>query len=239
MNLAKSNFGNATVTYLGHVIGQGNTAPRSAKVEAVLKYSVPQNRKEFRRFLGMAGFYRRFCKNFASVAAPLASLISPKKRYEWSDDAQTSFDNLKALLASAPVLQTVNFLEPFTLQVDACDTGVEAVLLQRKRTTQLLHPICYFSHKFLKHQKNNSTIEKECLGLVLALDKFSFYLMDSPHPIETNTDHNPLAFIHHMRNHNQRLIRWALLIQPFDLKITHIAGKENVIPDSLSRVHST
>lgn len=62
--------------------------------------------------------------------------------------------------------------------------------------------------------------------------------MDSPHPIEVTTDHNPLAFKYRIRNHNQRLMRWTFLIQPYDLKITHIAGKENVVADSLSRVYS-
>lgn len=236
INLKKSDFAHATVTYLGHVIGQGKLAPRLAKVDSILQYPAPRNRKALRRFLGMAGFYRRFCKNFASVVAPLTNLISPKQKYEWTVEAETSFNNLRTLLATAPVLQMADFQRPFTLQVDACDVGLGAVLLQRSPDTDLLHPVCYYSAKFKKHQRNYSTIEKECLALIMALDKFGFFLNDSPHPIDVNTDHNPLRFVHRMKNHNQRLMRWALTLQPYDIRITHIKGKDNVIADGLSRM---
>ena len=235
INLAKCEFSRATVTYLGHEVGQGKTAPRTAKVEAILNFPVPCDRRGVRRFLGMCGFYRRFCKNFASIAGPLTDLISPKKPFKWSSAAQEAFNNLKSLLASAPVLRAADYDQPFILHVDACDTGVGAVLLQVDPETLIQHPVCYYSTKLLPHQRHYSTIEKETLALILALEKFKFFVQDSGTAIEVKTDHNPITFLQKMKNSNQRLMRWAIALQDYNLEISHIRGKDNILADSLSR----
>ena len=98
------------------------------------------------------------------------------------------------------------------------------------------HPISYFSKKFDKHQRNYSTIEKECLALILALEHFDVYLGTTVHPVLVFTDHNPLTFIHRMKNKNQRLVRWSLTLQEYNLDIRHIKGKDNVMADALSRI---
>ena len=123
----------------------------------------------------------------------------------------------------------------FKLAVDASDVGIGAVLLQEDNNGTD-HPVCYFSKKFNKHQKNYSTIEKECLALILAIQQFEVYLTSSTSPIAVFSDHNPLSFLHKLKNKNQRLLRWSLLLQEFNLDIRHIKGKDNIIPDALSRV---
>ena len=92
------------------------------------------------------------------------------------------------------------------------------------------HPVCYFSKKFNKSQRNYSNIEKECLALVLALQHFEIL------PIVVYSDHNPLVFIHKMKDKNQRLLRWSLMLQEYVLEMIHIKGKDNVIADCLSKV---
>ena len=98
------------------------------------------------------------------------------------------------------------------------------------------HPVCYFSKKFSKSQRNYYTIEKECLALVLALQHFEVYVTSSSLPIKVNSDHIPPVFLHKLKDRNQRLLRWSLMLQEYDLDITHIKGKDNVIADCLSRV---
>ena len=98
------------------------------------------------------------------------------------------------------------------------------------------HPVCYFSRKLIKHQKKCSTIEKECLALLLSLQHFEVYLSACSSDVIVYTDHNPLTFINKMKNKNQRLLRWSLLLQQYNLDIRHIRGKDNVIADALSRV---
>ena len=89
--------------------------------------------------------------------------------------------------------------------------------------------------KFLKYQKNYSVVEKETLGLVSALDYFDVYLGSTPFKIKVYTDHNPLTFLKTMKNKNQKLVRWSLPLQEYNLEIQHIPGSENVVAGALSR----
>lgn len=104
LNLAKCEFGKATVTYLGKQVGQGQVRPLAAKVQAVIDFPVPQSKKALCRFLGMCGYYRGFCKNFSDVVAPLTGLVSPVKNFVWTPACQAAFDSAKALLCCTPVL---------------------------------------------------------------------------------------------------------------------------------------
>ena len=97
------------------------------------------------------------------------------------------------------------------------------------------HPVSYFSKKFNIHQKNYSTFEKECLSLILARQHFEVYLTSSSSPIVVFSDHKPLIFIHKMKNKNQRLLRWSLLLQEYNLNIRHIKGKDTIISDAFFR----
>ena len=233
VNLAKSDFGHSHVVFLGHVVGQGKVAPVSAKVEAISKFPPPTTKKQVMSYLGMVGFYRKFCPNLSTIAAPLTNLLQKKVKFNWTKDCQEAFEKLKGLLISAPVLSTPDYSSPFIIHVDASDVGAGAVLLQK--FNEVLHPISYYSAKFKKYQRNYSTIEKEALSLIMALQFFEVYLSGSPFPIHVYTDHNPLIFINRFMNKNQRLMRWSFLLQQFNLEINHIKGADNVLADGLSR----
>uniref|UniRef100_A0A669F703 Gypsy retrotransposon integrase-like protein 1 n=1 Tax=Oreochromis niloticus TaxID=8128 RepID=A0A669F703_ORENI len=237
LNLSKCEFGKATITYLGKQVGQGQVRPVTAKVQAIVDFPVPQTKRALRRFLGMAGFYRGFCRNFSDVVSPLTDLVSPLKPFIWSPACQVAFESAKALLCSAPVLAAPNFERSFKLEVDASACGAGAVLLQEDGRG-VDHPVCYFSKKFNRHQTHYSTIEKEALALLLALQHFEVYVGSSVLPVHVFTDHNPLVFLSQMRNSNQRLMRWSLLLQDFNLEISYKKGKENVLADTLSRALS-
>ena len=234
INLMKSEFGKATVKYLGHIVGQGQVRPLDAKIQTIVKYPIPTSRKELARFLGMAGYYRNFCLNFSDIAAPLTNLLSKKVKFVWTDDCQMAFDKVKLLLQKSPVLKSPDYEKPFKLIIDSSDVGTGSVLVQ-EASDGLDHPVSYFSKKFLKYQRNYSVVEKETLGLVLALEHFDVYLGSTPFKIKVYTDHNPLTFLKTMKNKNQRLVRWSLALQEYNLEIQHIPGSENVVADALSR----
>lgn len=234
VNLAKCEFAQATVVYLGRVVGQGEVRPIRAKVLAIDGFPRPVTKKELMRFLGMIGYYRNFCQNFSSVVAPLTDLLKSSVQFVWTSDCQRAFDNAKLLLTSAPVLSAPRLEDPFQLQVDASQVGAGAVLLQ-KDETGIDRPVCYFSKKFNCHQLNYSTIEKEALALIWALQHFDVYVGGGVHPVVVFSDHNPLTFLSSLQNANQRLMRWALFLQPYNLSIRHIKGSDNVIADALSR----
>lgn len=138
-------------------------------------------------------------------------------------------------MANEPVLIAPNFVKRFILSVDACDTGVGAVL-QQDDDMNIRHPVSYFSRKLNKHEVNYSTIEKETLALLSALKHFDVYLSAVCEPTLVFTDHNPLVFLNRMKNKNQRLVRWSLILQEYNIVIHHVSGKDNIIADTLSRI---
>ncbi len=144
LNLAKCEFGQATIIYLDKEVGQGQVRPVEAKVTAIAEFPSPTTRRELHRFLGMAGYYRSFCKNFSTIVQPLTSLLSPSCQFLWSDECQHAFNSIKTLLCSTPVLMASNLASKFKLEVDASAVGAGAVLLQEDEDG-IDHPVCYFS----------------------------------------------------------------------------------------------
>ena len=172
--------------------------------------------------------------NYSTVAAPLTDLLKKDRSFSWTQICQESFDHLKRLLMNSPVLTAPDFNRPFMLAVDACDRGIGAVLLQGTNQSDSM-PVAYYSKKLNRHQQNYSTIEKEALALVLAVQHFELYITNGQGEVIVYTDHNPLAFLDRMKTRNQRLYRWGLLLQSYPIRIEHVAGKDNVIADALSR----
>lgn len=236
VNLAKCEFARVTVTYLGRVVGQGTVSPVKAKIQAVEAYPAPATKKELMRFLGLAGYYRSFCRNFSEVVAPLTNLLKGRTTFVWSTACQQAFERVKALLVNAPVLAAPRFDRPFSLQVDASHVGAGAVLLQVD-DLGFDKPVSFFSKKRKKLnscQLNYSTIEKEALALIWALKHFDVYVGSGVVPVVVYTDHNPLTFLNSLQCPNQRLIRWSLLLQSYWLDIRYIKGSDNVVADALS-----
>jgi len=98
------------------------------------------------------------------------------------------------------------------------------------------NPVCYFSKKFNRRQLNYSTVEQEALGLVQALKHFDVYLKTPYHVVTVFTDNNPLVFVNRAKHCNQKILRWSLLFQEYQMKIEHIPGSENILADALSRI---
>lgn len=237
LNLVKREFGKATVTYLGKWVGQGQVRPVALKVQAIAEFAVPRTKRELRRFWGMTGYYRGFCKNFSDVVLPLTNMLCASQNFEWTAECQTAFDSVKTLLCSSPVLVAPKYECSFKMHVDASATGAGAVLLQNDENG-VEHPLGYFSKKFLKHQLNYSTIEKEALALLMVFQHFEVNIGSSSLPVIIFTDHNPLVFLSRMKNSNHWIMRCSLFVQDFYLEIHYKKGKDNVLAVALSRSFS-
>ncbi|XP_068222362.1 uncharacterized protein [Palaemon carinicauda] len=169
VNLAKSAFGRAKVTYLGHTIGGGSIMPKDVNIASILDYPIPTNKKELKSFLGMTSYYSRFIKNYSEITASLYNLTSPKISFYWEEKHQQLFNNLKRVFISKPILKAPNFNQDFLLQVDASNSGYGAVLLQMSSACKsgdeppldYLFPVSYFSGSFKGSQIRWATIEKE------------------------------------------------------------------------------
>ena len=230
---AKCHIGGSSIKYLGHMIGDGQIKPLSAKVEAIATWPKPTTKKKVRAFLGLVGYYRKFIPKFSEIAAPLSSLTGKKitDPITWTAACQTAFDKLKNALISQPILATPDFGKPFTVYTDASNDGLGAVLCQPGAEDEL-HPVVYLSKKLLPREKHLSTIEKECLAIIWALQRLKPYLWGRT--FELCTDHSPLIWLRSMKT-NSKLMRWALILQDFDFTIKSVKGTLNIVADALSR----
>ena len=229
----KCYLGFKKLSYLGHVIEEGKITPEESKVQKIQKAARPVTKKQVRSFLGLVGFYRSFIENFSTVALPLteATKKGEPNVIQWNQGREESFDALKRVMSENPVCILPNMDKDFFLRTDASDVGLGAVLLQDHG--QGLQPVAYASKKLSGAERNYSTIEKECFAIVWAVGKYQPYLYGRTFVIQT--DHHPLQFLNQMKATNKRLMRWALMLQPFSYKIQAIPGKDNVGADFLSR----
>ncbi|RVW58956.1 Retrovirus-related Pol polyprotein from transposon opus [Vitis vinifera] len=217
---------------LGHIISKKGIEVNKAKVELIVKLPPPTNVKGIRQFLGHAGFYRRFIKDFSKISKPLCELLVKDAKFVWDEKCQKSFEELKQFLTTAPIVRAPNWKLPFEVMCDASDLAMGAVLGQREDGKPY---VIYYASKTLNEaQRNYTTIEKELLAVVFALDKFRAYLVGSS--IVVFTDHSALKYLLTKQDAKARLIRWILLLQEFNLQIRDKKGIENVVADHLSRL---
>src|SRR3954470_23898370 len=162
---------------LGHKISERGIEIDKAKVEAIEKMPCPKDINGIRSFLGHAGFYRRFIKDFSKISRPLTNLLQKYIPFVFDDDCVEAFEILKKALVSAPVVQPPDWNLPFEIMCDATDYAVGAVLGQR--VDKKLNVIHYASKTLNSAQHNYATTEKEFLAVVFACDKFRSYIVDS------------------------------------------------------------
>ena len=150
---SKCQFAKGTCTYLGHVVGDGIVKPEEVKTEAVKSFAIPQTKKDIRAFLGLSGYYRKFIRNYATIATSLTDLTkkSMPDTVTWTEDCQKAFNQLKEALASKPVLHNPDFKKEFILQKDASKTGIGYILSQHNDQGEE-HPVAYGSRKLLPRE---------------------------------------------------------------------------------------
>ncbi|XP_050160376.1 uncharacterized protein LOC126633887 [Malus sylvestris] len=204
-----------------------------AKIDIITKMAPPTTVRGVRSFLGHAGFYRRFIKNFSMITRPLCNLLAKDVAFHFDTACMDAFKTLKQELTSAPIIMAPDWSLPFELMCDASDYAIGAVLGQR--VNKLPHVIYYASRTLNDAQLNYSTTEKELLAIVFALEKFRSYLVGSK--VIVFSDHAALRYLMTKKDAKPRLIRWILLLQEFDLEVRDKKGSDNVVADHLSRLN--
>jgi len=227
----KCEFLRKEVIYLGHIITEDGIRPDPSKLYAVEKFPVPRKIKDVQSFLGLAGYYRKFIKDFSKIAKPLTKLIKKGEKFSWTAEQQNSFQLLKEKLTTAPVLNYPDFQQEFLVTTDASDYAIGAVLSQGPVGQD--RPIAYASRILCKAEQNYNTTEKELLAIVWAVKYFRPYLYGTRFKIVT--DHRPLIWLFNITDPGSRLIRWRLKLEEYDYEIVHKAGKGNANADALSR----
>jgi hypothetical protein len=228
--LSKCSFYQKQIHYLGHIISKDGIAVDPKKVTTIREWSTPKNVTEVRSFMGLTGYYRRFIGGFSKMEHPITSLQSKGMKFQWMTDCERSFQHLKLLLTSAPILRITDPNEDFIVYTDGCNEGLGRVLSQNG------FMICYESRKLNEHERNYATHDLELAAIVHALRKWRHYLMGKR--FELRTDHNGLKYLFDQPNLDARQRISLEFLSEYNFDIKHIKGKENKVVDALSkRVH--
>ena len=231
LNHDKAEVGKEEVNYVGHTLIPNGIKPNPERIRAVVNMPTPTNKQEVHRFLGMVTYVAKFIPNLSNISAPLRELIKDVE-FAWEHEQKTSFEKLKELLTSAPVLKFYDVKKPITLSVDSSKDGLGGCILQDDQ------PIAYASRALTTTQKNGySQLEKELLAIVFGCKRFHDYVYGKPVLVET--DHKPLVsiFQKNLCLLTPRVQKMVLHLQRYDLNVTYKPGKELLIADTLSRAY--
>ena len=228
--LHKCEFFKDKVEYLGFDVSARGVQPSPDKVRAVVEWPKPSSVKDVRSFLGLAGFYRWFIKNFSLKAKPLTELTRDDAVWRWEEPQEMAFKTLKRSLVTAPVLHMPNFDLPFVLTTDASAVSVGGILEQDFGSG--LQPVAYESKKLSPTEMRYSAYERELLGIVWAIGKWRHYF--EGRKLIVQTDHSSLRHLPNQPSVNRRIWKWVSILQGYDIEIRHIPGKVNPA-DTLTR----
>lgn len=229
----KSLFCHKKITFLGYILTEQGLQPNPERVTPIMTYKKPENVKELRRLIGLIGWYRRFIPKAAEIMAPMSDLIKgdSKKKIEWSSAADKAFEQVKEALTNAPVLSSPDYSLPYKIYTDASLTAGAAVLTQEQNGEERV--IAYHSAKFSKTQSNYSATERECLAVLMGVEKFRPFIDGVEFTVVT--DHASLKWLQNLKEPHGKLARWAVRLQAFNIKFEHRAGRLMTVPDALSR----
>ncbi|CAL9021123.1 unnamed protein product, partial [Prunus brigantina] len=211
---------------LGHAISSKGIEVDKAKIDLISSLPAPTSVKGVRSFLGHAGFYRRFIKDFSKITRPLCNLLAKDSVFNFDKDCLDAFNTLKLELTSTPIIKAPDWSLPFELMCDASNYALGAVLGQR--VNKLPHVIYYASRTLNDAQLNYSTTEKELLAVIFALEKFRSYLVGSK--VIVYSDHAALRYLLTKKDAKPRLLRWNVVADHLSRLIDGNHENKDVLP---------
>ena len=220
------------VEFLGHIVSSEGISTSPAKTKAVESWMVPRNITEVRSFLGLCSYYRKFVKDFASIAKPLHDLTAKDKSFKWSEDCQISFDKLKQALMSEPILAHPDFSKEFILDTDASDKAIGAVLSQ---VIDGKERVCAYASRCLsKSERRYCVTRKELLAVTYFVKYFRHYLYGQQFLVRT--DHSSLRWRMRFKNPEGQFARWIDVLSTYNFRIEHRPGRLHANADAMSRL---
>ena len=233
MKHEKCKFAQTEVKFLGHIIGDGKIKVNPSTTAAVRDFPRPKNVSETKSFLGLAGYYRRFVKNFSDLTKPLTELTKTKsgKPFLWNQEAERAFEEVKTALISPPCLTCLDHTAPLVVHCDASNVGLGAVLSVVVEGEERV--VSYASRTLKDSEQKYAPIQKEALAIIFALKQFHYYLYGQSFTVVT--DHCPLTYLKSMSAKSLMMQRWILIMSSYNFKVVHRAGSLNQNADTLSR----
>jgi len=218
------------IIFLGRIISEAGLEPDPEKVRAVKEWPVPTNVTEVRAFVALAGYYRKFQKDFSRIAAPLYELTQKGQKFVWTERRQRAFEQLKQILTSAPILSLPRDERDWLVDVD-CSNWASGGVLQQWQDGDW-HVIAYSSKLLTKAEQRYCATRKELLACIHALKAWKTYLLGRK---VLRTDHSALLYLRKCPELIGQQGRWLDFLESFDLTLVHRSGKCHSNADSLSR----
>lgn len=222
------------IEFLGYEIQDGRIRPSPNKTKDVNKFPEPRNAKQVQSFLGLAGYFRKFIENFASIAKPLSDLLKKDVRFTFNKEQQIAFHTLKERICERPVLTIFRYGAETELHTDASKWALGAILMQRDFDDGKLHPVQYFSRKTSSDEQKYHSYELEALAVVKAVKKFRVYLLGQPFTVITDCKSLEATL---KKKDLPKIERYAVFLSEFDCKIVYRAASRMKHADALSRMH--
>ncbi|GBN12077.1 Transposon Ty3-I Gag-Pol polyprotein [Araneus ventricosus] len=239
VNPQKCVFGQSELKFLGFLVSSTGISPLPEKVQFLQEFPLPKTVQELRRFLATLNFYHRFLKDAAKEQACLHGLVKNKVKKDntpiaWTEDTRSAFESCKRLIANSTALSSPAADARLSLMTDASDFAVGAVLQQHIESK--VEPLGFFSRKLSATEQKYSTFDRELLSIYLSVKHFRYML--EGREVVIYTDHKPLVFAFTRKHDNStpRQIRYLELISQFTTDIRYIAGRNNVVADTFSRI---
>lgn len=235
LNKDKCEFGVERVKFLGHIIDKEGIHVDPEKEKAIKGMKEPGNRKELRRFLAMVNYLSRFSPQLSEVQIPLRELDKNKVPWLWTSKQQESFEKVKEIVSSSPVLTLFDNNAKHRITADASKNTLGAALLQRNDQGKW-QPVNYASRKLTEVERRYGQIEKEALAITWACEKFDYYLVGREFSIET--DHKPLIPLLGDKDLSDlplRIQRFKMRMMRYSYEIFHTPGDKMYLADLLSR----
>ena len=231
VNLAKCQFMQNEVNFIGHIVDKTGVRPDKGKVSEIIDFQRPSNVNELKSFLGMASYFRKFIDQFSEKSAPLYNLLKRNVNFEWSQTCEDSFTYIKLKLEDPTLLIHPDFDKPFILLTDASALAVGFALTQE--VDGCLRPIIYGGRVLSEAEKRYCTTDRELLGIYFAVKRCEYYLLG--HDFVVYTDHEPLIHLKAFKEIVNKRYRWIAYLESVNIIVRYIPGKKNVLSDYVSR----
>ena len=231
----------SSVQFVGHRFGTAGIEPLTSKIDAMLSFPRPVNKKTLRSFIGMVSFYRAYIKNLTHDLEPLLELLSKNIHWSWSERHEAAFQQIKGKLKELPTLKYPDE-EPgagaYIITTDASNLSIAGLIAQKSRDGKSEDLIACYGRSLRTNEVNWTTGEKECLAMIIAVIKFRHLIVGKP--LIIRSDNLSVRYFSNLRNESApRLIRWSMYLSDILSNTTfeHVKGKHNIVPDALSRRH--
>lgn len=234
IDIDKCEFEVKATKYLGFIIEAGKGVSMDPiKVEAIMNWAAPTTVKGVRSFLGFANFYRRFIRNYSELTIPLTALTQKDKSFVWDSKCEESFQRLKRMFITAPILMQFDPDRETVVEADSSGWATGGVLSQYDNDG-VLRPCAYFSKKNTPAECNYQIHDKELLAIINALKEWESELISVVN-FQILTDHHNLRYFTTTKRLNERQMRWADILSQYDFTLHYRPGKLAERPDALSR----